>query len=284
MDPVTEILSDKKKLLTEVYFDLQRYFEEKYGKDALVLMEIGTFFEVYEVNNDTLKIGKAKEIAELLNIQLTRKSKAILENSVSNPLLAGVPAVSLDRYLSRLIATKKYTIIVVKQKGEMPNVKRYVSNIISPGTNFEYLSEPTENNIVSLLIDENAGIYSVGYAAIDVSTGKTIANEIHSTRDDKTYALDEAFNLLQTYTTSEVIITPGEQGDRQRVAAALPGAEHPAPYAQHQTLQDLFSERTLRPGFRDQLFSERHRIPGPGAAPLHDRSAGDTDRLHYRAR
>jgi len=89
----------------------------------------------------------------------------------------------------------------------MPHVKRYVANIISPGTNFEYLSEPTENNIVSLLIDENAGIYSVGYAAIDVSTGKTICNEIHSTRDDKTYALDEAFNLLQTYTTSEVIVT-----------------------------------------------------------------------------
>ncbi len=207
MDRAAEILSQKKKLLTEIYFELQQHFEEKYGKDALVLMEIGTFFEVYEVNNDDLKIGKAKEIAELLNIQLTRKSKAVLENSISNPLLAGVPAVSLDRYLSRLIATKKYTIIVVKQKGEMPHVKRYVANIISPGTNFEYLSEPTENNIVSLLIDENNGIYSVGYAAIDVSTGKTICNEIHSTRDDKTYALDEAFNLLQTYTTSEVVIT-----------------------------------------------------------------------------
>lgn len=207
VDKITEILSQKKKLLTEVYFDLQLYFEEKYGRDALVLMEIGTFFEVYEVNNDEMKVGKAKEIAELLNIQLTRKNKAVLENSVSNPLLAGVPAVSLDRYLSRLIDTKKYTIIVVKQKGEMPNIKRYVSNIISPGTNFEYLNEPSENNIVSLLIDENAGIYSVGYSAIDVSTGKTICNEIHSTRDDKTYALDEVFNLLQTYTTSEVIIT-----------------------------------------------------------------------------
>ena len=212
MDKAAEILSQKKKLLTEVYFDLQRYFEEKYGKDALVLMEIGTFFEVYEVNNDDLKIGKAKEIAELLNIQLTRKSKAVLENSVNNPLLAGVPAVSLDRYLSRLIATKKYTIIVVKQKGEMPHVKRYIANIISPGTNFEYLSEPSENNIVSLMIDENAGIYSVGYAAIDVSTGKTICNEIHSSRDDKTYALDEAFNLLQTYSTSEVIVTLESKG------------------------------------------------------------------------
>ena len=42
-------------------------------------MEIGTFFEVYEVNNEKEKIGKAKEIAELLNIQLTRKNKSILE-------------------------------------------------------------------------------------------------------------------------------------------------------------------------------------------------------------
>ena len=207
MDKITEILSQKKRLLTEIYFDLQLHFEKKYGKDALVIIEIGTFFEIYEVNNNEMKVGKAKEIAELLNIQLTRKNKAILENSISNPLLAGVPAVSLERYLSRLIDTKKYTIIVVKQKGNMPNIKRYISNIISPGTNFEYLNEPNENNIVSLLIDENNGIYSVGYSAIDVSTGKTICNEIHSTRDDKTYALDEAFNLLQTYNTSEVIIT-----------------------------------------------------------------------------
>jgi len=207
VDKVTEILSQKKKLLTEVYFDLQRYFEEKYGKDALVFIEIGTFFEVYEVNNDEMKIGKAKEVAELLNIQLTRKSKAILENSLSNPLLAGFPAISLDRYLSRLIESKKYTIVLVKQKGEMPHIKRYVSNIISAGTNFEYLHETTENNIASLMIDENAGIFSVGYSAIDVSTGKTLCNEIHSTRDDKTYALDEVFNLLQTYNTSEVILT-----------------------------------------------------------------------------
>jgi len=203
----TKILASKGKLLSEIYFDLQKHFESKYGKDALVFMEIGTFFEVYEVNNDELKIGKAKEIAELLNIQLTRKSKAIIENSVRNPLLAGVPAVSIERYLARLINTKKYTIIMVKQKGVMPNVQRYVSNVISPGTNFEYQTESVETNLVSLTIDENQGIFSAGYAAIDVTTGKTIVNEMHSSRDDKTYALDEVFNLLQTYNTAEVIVS-----------------------------------------------------------------------------
>jgi len=251
VDRVTEILSQKKRLLTEVYFDLQRYFEQKYGKDALVLMEIGTFFEVYEVNNDDLKIGKAKEIAELLNIQLTRKNKALLENSVSNPLLAGVPAVSLDRYLSRLIATKKYTIIIVKQKGEPPHIKRYVSNIISPGTNFEYLSEPSENNIVSLMIDENSGIYSVGYAAIDVSTGKTICNEIHSTRDDKTYALDEAFTLLQTYTTSKVIITlEGKEIDQEWLIH----------YLELNSLHYSVNTKRFKINFQNELFTRIFEI------------------------
>jgi len=201
------ILNSKGKLLTEIYFDLQRHFEKKYGDDTLILIEIGSFFELYEVNNDQLKIGKAKEIAQLLNIQLTRKNKNILENSIKNPLLAGVPTVSIERYIARLIATQKYTIVIIKQKGEPPKIQRYIANVISPGTNFEYQTEEKENNIVSLVIDENQGIYSVGYAAIDVTTGKTIVNEMHSSRDDKSYALDEVFNLLQTYHTAEVIVT-----------------------------------------------------------------------------
>jgi len=72
---ISKILDNKDKLLTQIYFDLQRFFEQKYGHDTVVFMEIGTFFEVYEVNNDEQQIGKAKEIAELLNIQLTKKNK-----------------------------------------------------------------------------------------------------------------------------------------------------------------------------------------------------------------
>lgn len=113
---VNEILENKKELLTVTYFKLQRYFEKKYGKNSVVLMEIGTFFEVYEVNNDEEQIGKAKEIAELLNIQLTRKNKSILENSKENPIMAGVPAISLEKHLARIIAEQKYTVAIIRQK------------------------------------------------------------------------------------------------------------------------------------------------------------------------
>ena len=79
-EEVTALLENRNELLTITYFKIQELFDKKYGENALVLMEIGTFFEVYEVNNEKEKIGKAKEIAELLNIQLTRKNKSILED------------------------------------------------------------------------------------------------------------------------------------------------------------------------------------------------------------
>ena len=201
------ILNNKDKLLTQTYFDLQRYFEEKYGQDTVVFMEIGTFFEVYEVNNDDEQIGKAKEIAELLNIQLTKKNKNIVENSDRNPLLAGVPAVSFERYLSRLISEQKYTVIVVKQKGNPPKISRYISQIVSPGTNFDHIVDNDDNYIVSLLVDKYKDIYNIGYSAIDVTTGKTWLYETHGTSEDPAYALDEVFNLLNIHRTSEVVVT-----------------------------------------------------------------------------
>lgn len=37
---VDSILNNKDKLLTQIYFDLQRYFEDKYGRDTVIFMEI----------------------------------------------------------------------------------------------------------------------------------------------------------------------------------------------------------------------------------------------------
>ncbi|CAA6801538.1 MAG: DNA mismatch repair protein MutS [uncultured Campylobacterales bacterium] len=207
LNDINEILNKKDSLLTEIYFELQTSFEQKYGHNTVVMIEIGSFFEVYEVNNQDIKVGKAKEISELLNIQLTRKNKSIIENSPSNPLLAGVPAVSFERYLGLLMQTKKYTIVVIKQKGKMPNVTRYVANILSPGTNFDYVMESDDNYIVSIVIEVNSGLYTIGFSAIDVSTGKTIIDNIEGTLEDKTFALDQVFDLLSIYSTSEIIIT-----------------------------------------------------------------------------
>ncbi|WP_418640459.1 MutS-related protein [Sulfurimonas sp. ST-27] len=249
---VSKILNNKEKLLTQIYFDLQRFFEQKYGNDTVVFMEIGTFFEVYEVNNDEEQIGKAKEIAELLNIQLTKKNKKIIDNSEKNPLLAGVPAVSFERYLNRLIQEQKYTVIVVKQKGNPPKISRYISQIVSPGTNFEHIIDNDDNYIVSVLIDKFRDIYTVGYAAIDVTTGKTWLYETHGTSEDPAYALDEIFNLLNVYRTSEIVMTFLDGIDDQRhVMQYLEIPEH-----YHYSVNN----KRAKIEFQNELFKEVYQI------------------------
>jgi len=249
---VSAILNNKERLLTQTYFDLQRHFEEKYGRDTVVFMEIGTFYEVYEVNNDEEQIGKAKEIAELLNIQLTKKNKNIVENSDRNPLLAGVPAVSFERYLNRLIQEQKYTVIVVKQKGKPPKISRYIAQIVSPGTNFEHIVDNDDNYIVSLIIDKYKDIYSVGYSALDVTTGKTWLYETHSTSEDPSYALDEVFNLLNVYRTSEIVVTFLDGIDDQR--HVMQYLEIPDHYH--------YSVNNQRPKieFQNKLFGEVYQV------------------------
>lgn len=251
-DDVNALLNDKNLLLTEVYFKLQEHFEKKYGTNTVVFMEIGTFVEVYEVNNEKMQLGKAKEMAELLNIQLTKKNKSITENSTKNPLLAGVPTISFERYLNRLIQEQKYTIIYIKQKGEPPRVSRYVSQILSPGTNFDYTIGSEDNYIVSLLVDKHRDIYSVGYSAIDVTTGKTFLYEAHGTSEDQNFALDEIFNLLNVYKTSEVVLSFLDGVDDQKhILRYLEIDEH-----------YTYSVNTQRPKieYQNELFKRVYQI------------------------
>lgn len=205
---IADILQEKKRSLIEQYLDIQRLSEERFGKDAVVIMEIGSFYEVYGIDNDDETIGKPKEIAELLNLQLTRKNKTIAENSVKNPLMAGFPSAAFSRYVGRIVQERKYTVVVVRQDGVPPNVTRYLGEVLSPGVNFDYALDHDSHYTASLIVDERDGLYSIGYANMDVTTGKTHALEVHSTKEDPTLALDELFSVLQSFSTAELVITP----------------------------------------------------------------------------
>jgi len=240
---VNEILNSH-KLLTEIYFDLQKYFETKYP-NPIVLMEIGSFFEVYEANG----VGKAKEIAELLNIQLTRKNKTIIEVDEKNPLLAGFPNHAIDRYLQKLIDEEKYTIIVIKQKGVPPKVTRYISEIISPGVNFDYIKKE-ENYVTSIIIEKIKDIYHIGYSNIDITTGKTNIFEAYSTNEDKTFALDELFKLIQTYKSKEYILTFDKNVECDEIIN----------YLELKKVNLIYSSKRVKISYQNELLKKVYQI------------------------
>ena len=65
---------------------------EKYGENTVVLMQVGSFYEIYAVINEQISVGaNINLLGEILDIQVSRKNKNIEEVNYGNYLLAGFP-------------------------------------------------------------------------------------------------------------------------------------------------------------------------------------------------
>ena len=199
-------------MLIHEYLDQQIEFEKKYGKNTIILMQVGSFFEFYGVNNKNEKIGNAERITELLNIQLTRRNKAILENSRNNALMAGFPTHSLKKFIEILLSSQ-YTIILIEQVTPPPNPKREVTQIYSPGTYIDNLINYNPNNIVCLYINEEVcykthkKIYIFGLSAIDLSTGNNYLYEQSFGYYDKNAYYEEIYRFIEIFHPKEIVIS-----------------------------------------------------------------------------
>ena len=199
----------------EEYETFLAKYQKIYGDKTILLYQNGMFFEIYGVDNEKEKVGSVKEISDLLNIQMTRRSKAILENNRSNFLLAGFPLNQIDRYVAMLTEDNGYIVVTVEQVTPSPNPKRAVTNIVGPGTNIRYLSKPSSSYLLSIYIESEGikvnqikpvNMLTIGLAGIDVSTGQSIVHQVWNTIDDENRALDEAYRFIQTLQPKEVIV------------------------------------------------------------------------------
>jgi len=103
-------------------------YVEKYGVNTIVFIQVGDFFEIYSYKDDLGQMVGApmKTLCDLCNLQMSRKNKAILENSRSNPLMAGFPLVVLQKQIQVLVQNG-YTVVVIRQTTSPPDVKREVN-------------------------------------------------------------------------------------------------------------------------------------------------------------
>lgn len=196
--------------LIDEYLNYQIKYENKYGKNkTVVLMEVGDFYNFFGIDNEIEKIGNVKKNAELLNIQQTRSNKTKTENSRKNPLMAGFPVSSLHKYV-RILLSNNFNIIVVNQMAKGPHPDREVTNIYSPGTYIDELSNSNSNNILSLFITKEKDIktslnyiYISSFSVMDMSTGIGLFYETHST--DIGVLMEEIFRFIETHTPSEIL-------------------------------------------------------------------------------
>ena len=183
---------------------------EKYGENTVVLMQVGSFYEIYAVINEQMNVGaNINLLGEILDIQVSRKNKNIEEVNYGNYLLAGFPDHALLKF-QNILLNNDYTIVLVNQVTEPPNPEREVTEIISPGTVIENYNNQDTNVLVSVYISvyptaSNKIVYVLGLSAIDISTGKNYVHHIRSKESDNKLWTDELFRLIHYYNPREIL-------------------------------------------------------------------------------
>ena len=195
-----------KKALPIEYLKLQSKYSKLYGEKTLVLIQVGSFHEVYSTDNQGYNL---KELGDLLGVVVTKKNKKEV-SGIKNPYMIGFPLVATFKFINILIENN-FTVVKIDQVTEPPKPKRQITGIYSPGTNIDNIKKPDSNNILSIFLEEikqskDNYLYATGLSVIDLSTGKSIIHEAYSNNKDKLYALDEINKFINYYLPKETII------------------------------------------------------------------------------
>ena len=211
----------------QLFLDYQKEYTAKNRKFAL-LYQIGDFYEIYGVENNLEKIGNIREICNVMNIKVGQKggssfnpSGDLERNDHDHPLFGGYQINSRVIY-EPILTEAGYDVIVWSQTGvtlKDGTKERKLEKIITPATNIDNLDI---NNLafvsvyIENLIPRNQKIYrweqcmfSIGMVSLDISTNDTLIYEVHSTTDDKMYAINELYRFLQSENPKELMITVG---------------------------------------------------------------------------
>lgn len=173
--------------IIQFFIDIQMQYP-----DAIVAVEVGDFFEIWETMDG---IGFAKKAAMIADLTLTKKNNS----KEGSPYMAGFPARSAEAYFKKLVDAKQ-TVVVVEQtirgakEDNNKQVTREVTRILSPGTVFEKNS--FKNNYFASLYSEDDQF--VGITLIDVGTGNVKLTEV---------AKSELMDFLEKYDPKEILIT-----------------------------------------------------------------------------
>ena len=202
--------------MEEPCFILKEYLKyhdeniKKYGKNTVILMQVGSFYEIYSVQNESLNLGAdIYQLADILGIQVVRRNKSIPEITLENFLMSGWNMYATEKF-QKILLNHNYTIVYVDQVTEPPNPERKITNIISPGTMIENYNNNDNNYLLSIYLNSypqqyDKYIYVIGLSAIDISTGENTVHKIVSSLDDNNIWKDELFRLIHYYSPKECL-------------------------------------------------------------------------------
>ena len=187
------------------YFEWYLKAQEKYDRFA-ILMQVGDFYEIYGYEMTNFKLGNIRELHNIMDINITRKSSKKPHN-YSNPLMSGFPLRALDKFID-ILKSHQYVIYQIDQEDIPGKIekKRVLNQIISPGTDTN-LKDADNSFLFSIFLEQEGSYQVAGVSYIDISTGKCYADYIEDkeiNKDNKMF--NELIRLLRSRNPKEVLI------------------------------------------------------------------------------
>lgn len=210
-------MATNRKFDYEEYFRLQHNYEAKYGPKTVVIAQSGTFYYILEYDLPERKIGKAYVMRELID---RHKGKEFVitkpktgPHQIDNPFRLSITVDSFEHYKITFLELG-YTLVMYEQKKRYVETKkgtkklettREVTKILTKGTDIDRIHRlnSVSNKIVSLVFEVTKvekkvemSALTIGYAALDLISGKVETIELYGDRNDPQMCLLKLSRLL----------------------------------------------------------------------------------------
>jgi len=205
--------------LIKEYFELTKRYQDEYGENTILLMQVGSFFEVYGIYNEkteTISGSKILDFSQIGELNIVEKNTCVGKDNV---MMAGFKDMQIEKYIKK-IQDAGFTAVVYAQDEATKNTTRSLAGIFSPGTYFHTETTNLTNSTTCIWIDlvENKILMKgkfvvVGIANIDIYTGKTNIFQFKEAYVNNPTTYDELERFISIYNPSETILInnlPGE--------------------------------------------------------------------------
>jgi DNA mismatch repair protein MutS len=208
--------------LVNEYFELTKKYQDEYGENTLLLMQVGAFFEVYGMRvSEKIPINGSKiiDFSQICELNIVEKNTCIPKRSDQKKgdsssiqiVMAGFKDFQIDKYIKKL-QEAGFTVVVYVQDEAAKNTTRSLGGVFSPGTYFHTDSNQLSNSIACIWVDlvENRILTKgkfvvVGVANIDIYTGKTSMFQFKEPYVNNPTTYDELERFVSIHNPNEVI-------------------------------------------------------------------------------
>jgi len=199
--------------ITSEYLQYIKKHTNEYGKNIIVLLKVGAFYEMYGLKNkDSNVVGSdVEKICKICDLQLSERSNMFHDDKPV--LIAGFRDYCLDKYVEKITANN-YTCFVYDQFEENKKYYRKLVNVFSPGTYFNTNENELQNITMVIwyeLINKTKIIFGISH--INIITGQTYLCEYIENYSKTPTILDNLERYLSIYNPCEIICVTNLNND-----------------------------------------------------------------------